>query len=130
MARARGCVGACFRLQGRDPATGIDCVGLAAIAFGKAAPPAHYALRGGDETALARMIAETGLEDAPEGPGRAGDLVMVEAGPRQLHLAVLTATGFIHADAGLRRVVEVPGPPRWPVLHVWRAGAGQSEDGG
>ena len=35
VARARGCVGARFRLHGRDPATGLDCVGLAAIAIGE-----------------------------------------------------------------------------------------------
>lgn len=121
IARARGCLGARFRLQGRDPAIGLDCVGLAAIAFDKAAPPARYALRGGDVAALARMIARTGLRDVDEGPAGPGDLLMVDAGACQLHLVVLTRTGFIHADAGLRRIVEVPGRPRWPILHVWRA---------
>lgn len=124
IARARACVGARFRLQGRDPATGLDCVGVAAIAFGKHAPPARYALRGGDEIALAEMIAASGLRDVDDDHGRPGDLVMVRAGLRQLHLIVLTFTGFIHADAGLRKVVEVPGVPRWPTLHVWRAANG------
>jgi hypothetical protein len=38
----------------------------------------------------------------------------------QLHLGVRTADGFVHAHAGLRRVVETPGAPQWPVLGVYR----------
>lgn len=121
IARARACVGTRFRLQGRNPATGLDCVGLAAIAFGKDAPSPDYALRGGDVVALARMIGKAGLHDVRDKRVGPGDLLMVDAGPRQIHLVVLTRTGFVHADASLRRVVEVPGRPRWPVLHAWRA---------
>ena len=28
--------------------------------------------------------------------------------------------GFVHADAQLRRVVERPGEPPWPVIGIWR----------
>ena len=120
IARARACVGARFRLQGRDPAIGLDCVGLAAEAFGKSVPPARYALRGGDSAELMAMIAAAGMRSIKSNAARAGDLLMVQAAPCQLHLLVLTGSGFIHADARLRRVVEVPGLPAWPVLHAWR----------
>jgi murein DD-endopeptidase / murein LD-carboxypeptidase len=119
IARARACIGARFRVQGRDPTTGLDCVGLAAAAFGREAA-GDYTLRGGDAGALAKRIAMAGLRDV-SGDVRAGDLLMVEAGPRQLHLIVLTESGFVHADARLRRVVETPGRPVWPVLCAWRA---------
>jgi cell wall-associated NlpC family hydrolase len=119
MARARDAVGARFRLHGRDPADGLDCVGLAAHAFGIADVPTGYAMRRGDADGLASLIAAAGLarvEDA-----RPGDLLMLRAGPGQLHLGVAVANGMVHADAASRRVVERPGPPPWPVLARFRA---------
>ena len=118
VSRARACVGARFRVQGRDPAFGLDCVGLAAQAFGVAAE-GGYALRGGDADAIAQRIAAAGLTPVAAETAGAGDLVLIEAGPRQFHLAVLTGTGFVHAHAGLRRVVETPGRPA-AVLRAWR----------
>jgi lipoprotein Spr len=122
-ARAHACIGVRFRPHGRDPAYGLDCVGLAGIAYDCADLPRDYALRGGDAAAIAGMLAVRGL--VPVDPERAGegDLLLLVAGPAQYHLAVLTARGFVHADAGLRRVVEVPGRPCWPVVGAWRAGA-------
>jgi hypothetical protein len=38
----------------------------------------------------------------------------------QIHLGIRTAAGFVHADASLRRVVETPGMPEWPILGVYR----------
>jgi murein DD-endopeptidase / murein LD-carboxypeptidase len=123
-AAARACLGAPFRRQGRDPASGLDCVGLAGIAFAVRDLPADYALRGGDPARAAALIDRAGLVRIDPPGAAAGDLLLCAAGPEQLHLAVLTAAGFVHADARLRRVVEVPGPPGWPVLGAWRAGEG------
>ena len=46
--RARRAIGARFRPQGRSPALGLDCVGLAAFAAGVAMQriPRDYAMRG------------------------------------------------------------------------------------
>ena len=55
----------------------------------------------------------------------AGDVMLFEAGPGQLHMGVLTDGGLVHADAGLRMVVERPLPFPWPVLGRWRV-AGDS----
>ena len=52
----------------------------------------------------------------------AGDLLLFAAGPGQLHLAVRTAGGLVHADAGLGRVAERPGADPWPLLCAWRLG--------
>jgi hypothetical protein len=110
-------VGARFRLHGRDPLTGLDCVGVAALAAGATAP-GGYALRGGDPEAVAGMIRDAGF--AAVESARPGDILLMRTGPAQLHLAVRTARGFVHADAGLRRVVERPGDPEWEVLSIWR----------
>jgi cell wall-associated NlpC family hydrolase len=119
IAAARACVGTRFRLHGRSPETGLDCIGLAAVAYGRKRVPTGYALRGGDPARVTAGIGTAGFVPA-EGAPRPADLLLLRPGPHQLHLAILTDRGFIHADAGLRRVVEVPGPLPWPVLGRWR----------
>ena len=52
----------------------------------------------------------------------AGDLLLCVSGPGQLHLAIQVEGGIVHADAGLRRVVERPGEIPWPVVGAWRLG--------
>lgn len=116
--RARALVGTRFRLHGRDPAGGLDCVGLAAAALGLDAVPSGYPLRGGDPAAVMGLIGAR-LRVAT-GPRTAGDLLLMEAGPAQLHLGLWTGDGLVHADLGLGRVVERPGEPPWPVLGGWR----------
>ena len=116
-AAALALVGSRFRLHGRDPATGLDCVGVVALAAGVDAPTG-YALRGGSLELVDRVLQESGffqvLEAAP------GDLVLMQPGPGQLHLGVRTAGGFVHADMGLRRVAERPGQSVGEVLGIWR----------
>lgn len=122
IAAARSAIGARFRLHGRDPAFGLDCVGLAGLAARAAGfrgeIPSGYALRGGSAAAIAAAFSAAGLvaSDAP-GPGA---LALFKTGPGQFHLAVLVPGGIVHADAMLRRVVERPGSPPWPMLGCWR----------
>lgn len=116
VARARAAVGTPFRLHGRD-ARGLDCVGLVALAWGLPVPTG-YRLRTGDPAVVMRGAAARGLVAVDV--ARAGDVVLVASGPGQLHLGIDSGAGLIHADAGLRRVVERPGVPPWPVLARWR----------
>lgn len=116
--RARSAIGTRFRLHGRDPATGLDCVGLVALAYGEKAVPSGYALRGGDPAQVAALIEARGF--GPAVPACAGDLLLCASGPGQLHLVIDSGSGVIHADAMLRRVVERPGPVPWPVIGRWR----------
>jgi len=116
-ALARALVGCRFRLHGRNPATGLDCVGVVACAASVQAPRG-YSLRGGSVAAVAAALVDQGFSEVDE--ARAGDVLLMQAGPAQLHLAVRTSIGFVHADAGLRRVVERPGAPDWEVLGIWR----------
>ena len=119
VAAARSALGVRFRVHGRG-AEGLDCVGLAALALRaegfEGAVPSGYALRRGDAGVRA-LIEAAGLVAAEE--ARPGDLLLLAAGPGQLHLAIDTGDGIIHADAMLRRVVERPGM-RWPVIGRWR----------
>lgn len=114
-ARALALVGAPFRLHGRDPVHGLDCVGVVALATGHAVP-GGYALRGGNADAVtARIDAVLARSDGAS----PGDVLLMAAGPGQLHLAVRVENGIVHADAGLRRVVMRPGEPPWPLLAAW-----------
>jgi len=115
---ARATVGARFRLHGRDPATGLDCIGLAAIGMGVTDVPSGYALRSGDAAPVRDFVEGLGLKAAVY--REAGDLLLVRPGPGQLHLAIDSGDGVIHADAMLRRVVERPGAIPWPVIGRWR----------
>ena len=121
VARARALVGTRFRPQGRTPAHGLDCVGLACAAFNipSAIVPPDYRLRGCD-----RRRIEVGLTSFFRRVSRKsalpGDLLLLSVAADQPHLAVMTERGFVHADAGLRKVVETPGAPAWPLVSVWR----------
>jgi hypothetical protein len=123
LAAARAALGARFRLHGRDVVNGVDCVGLAVLALRaegfEGRVPLGYALRTGDGEAVRRAIEATGLVLARD--ERPGDLLLMMAGPGQLHLAIAAEDGIVHADAQLRRVVERPGPIPWPVIGRWRA---------
>ena len=116
-ARARALIGVRFRLHGRDPASGLDCVGLVACATGIVARTG-YPLRGGDPGEIEAALRAAGF--ARVDTARPGDVVLLRPGPGQLHMAVRTASGLVHADATLRRVVERPGDPEEEVLGIWR----------
>lgn len=121
---AQSLVGAPFRLHGRDPALGLDCVGLVHAAFAAAGLPVDaprtYALRNTRIDDALAFAGRAGLVDA-EGPVAPGDILLVRPGPAQFHLLVAVHTArFVHAHAGLRRVVATPGPLPWPISRHWR----------
>jgi lipoprotein Spr len=119
--RALALVGVPFRPQGRDPATGLDCVGLCLAIYGLPVTfgRSDYRLRGNYRSEI-----EAGLSSSfrriQARQKRPGDLLLMAVSEDQLHLGVLTGRGLVHADAGLRRVVETPGEPSWPVIGVYR----------
>ena len=118
--RARRLIGTRFRAQGRDPQFGLDCLGLAMLAYGVGQDEVRrdYRLSGDHRRELMAGLAEA-FRQVKRGVVRAGDLVLIEVSARQLHLAVRTETGFVHADAR-RGVVETPGAPEWPVVATYR----------
>ena len=120
--RARELVGVRFRPQGRDPMLGLDCVGTAAAAAD--IPPARvrrdYTLRGQHLAAIEHELCDLSCQPVPVERAVAGDVLVCEAGPAQFHIVVRAWQSFVHADAGLGRVVERPLPVPWPVVGAWR----------
>lgn len=123
---ASALAGAPFRLYGRDPQTGLDCVGLCLASLAaigrRLVVPASYGLRNSELGNLPGLAAKAGLE-AANGPVQPGDILLVRLSPIQFHLMIAGPNGcFIHAHAGLRRVVTSPGPNLYPVVKHWRLG--------
>ena len=117
--RARALIGTRFRLHGRDPATGLDCVGLVSIGYRvTASVPTGYPLRGGDAASYAALI--DGFAQRRTGTPQAADALLISMGPQQYHLGIWTGTSLIHAHAGLRRVVETPGAITDPFFAIWQ----------
>jgi murein DD-endopeptidase / murein LD-carboxypeptidase len=121
-ARACALVGTRFRPQGRDPDHGLDCVGAAAFACGIPGErlPRDYALRGQKLAEIERRLCDLGGRPVAGPAVEPGDVVVCQAGPAQYHLVVITPVGFVHADAGLRRVVQRPYPIPWTLAGAWR----------
>ena len=120
--RARRLVGARFRPQGYDPATGLDCVGLVWAAYAAAGRrlvrPRDYPLRGWSEERIIAGLRRAGFVPA-EDARQSGDVALVALVAGQFHLALMGPDRCVHAHAGLRRVVESPldaallAAPRW-----------------
>ena len=126
-AAAERLVGTPFRLHGRDPARGLDCVGLVAVALEAVGrpvrAPAGYRMRQSRIDGLVGAAALAGLAEVTEAIAP-GDVLLVRPGPAQHHLLVAGANGgFVHAHAGLGRVVLAPALPAWPVERHWRLAA-------
>ena len=116
--RARALIGTKFRPQGRSAGQGLDCIGLAAIAY-RLPPetvPTGYRSRGDHGPAL---VAGLKAHFRPVRKVVSGDLLLLKAGREQVHLVVKTDVGFVHADARLG-VVETPGNPPWPLVRAFR----------
>lgn len=123
-AAAEGLVGSRFRLHGRGGAGGLDCIGLFVAAMAAidrpVTVPSGYPLR------LNRL--DCWLPD-PAGYGFApakppflpGDVIMLQPGPAQFHLAIAARDGgWVHAHAGLRCVIHSPALPEGRLVKHWR----------
>ena len=126
-AAAEALVGTPFRLHGRDPATGLDCIGLLGAALARcgleASLPNGYSLRARVLHDLAELAVRCGLVFA-NGELASGDVVFVRIDPCQHHLLIAAeGAGFIHAHAGLGRVIRSDAPLEGNVLYHWRLAA-------
>lgn len=104
-------VGVQFRPQGCDPATGLDCVGLVWAAYAAAGKrllrPVGYPLRGWQRARIEAALAAAGFQPVT-GRARVGDVALIGLAAGQFHLGLIGNETFVHAHAGLRRVVETP----------------------
>ncbi len=111
-AAALALVGVRFRLHGRDPAHGLDCVGLVAASYAAAghcvdAVPDDYRLRDVSLPQIDGWLCAAGLRAVAS--HALGDVVVSDMGRGQMHLMIAGACASVHAHAGLRRVVLMPG---------------------
>lgn len=118
-------VGIPFRLHGRDPATGLDCVGVVAAALteigAQPVAPSGYALRNLGIDHWLHHAGQSGLLPA-FGAIQDGDVLLIALGHCQHHLAIATAgSTVVHAHAGLRHVVHQPLQPEWRIIAKWRS---------
>ena len=107
---AESLIGTRFRLNGRDPASGLDCVGLVAVSLKiigiNSRPPEGYRLRNPAPERWLKFAEISGLT-AVGGKIAVGDIVLQKVGPAQQHLIVIHREEcMIHAHAGLGRVVR------------------------
>lgn len=124
---ARGLVGVPFRMHGRNPAIGLDCIGVLSAALHASGQvvllPSDYAMRMSNVARFTRRASEFGFVTA-NGPVCMGDVVLFHVGPCQFHLAIADEGGaFVHAHAGLRRVVKSPPLTEWSIAGHWRLDA-------
>jgi murein DD-endopeptidase / murein LD-carboxypeptidase len=121
IAAARAGLGTPFRPQGRIPGLGLDCIGVALLAADGAGVAVErlpaYALSGDHGRLLAETMAALGCRKVRR--ALPGDIVEYRLAPRHRHLAVMTATGIIHAHAGLGKMVEGPVPGDWAIAAIW-----------
>lgn len=121
---AQNLLGTPFRLRGRDPRTGVDCIGMVSVALARAGHPPpplpHYGMRNLDLARFARLLPQAGFAIS-EGTISAGDLVLLRPSAAQFHLAIVGPHGLlIHAHAGLGRVVASdPATLAWPMEARW-----------
>jgi cell wall-associated NlpC family hydrolase len=129
---AEAFMGVRFRLHGRDPATGLDCVGLVAAslrAIGLTAQePRGYRLRNASIAGWLDTVSQSGLVPV-HGPVRRGDVLLISPGPAQHHLIIAQGRGWvIHAHSGLGRVVSEPVTAPLKAVAHWRLDSSTKED--
>ena len=122
----RNLIGVRFRLHGRHPEAGLDCLGVVGWAIaqvtGAVCLPVNYGLRQQDRMQFLPLAANLGLiEQEANLVPPAGDVVLFDVGPWQSHLGISDGDGaIIHAHAGLSREVHGLPDPEWTVLRQWR----------
>ncbi|WP_422344857.1 peptidoglycan endopeptidase [Parasphingorhabdus sp.] len=114
-----------FRLHGRSAEHGLDCIGLTAQCLSAAElacdVPTGYSIRGGSLEQITGVMTLAGFTAlAPAEPMHEGDVILVRPSPVQWHLMIKTDGGFVHAHAGLGRVVHMPGDAQWPIEAIFR----------
>ncbi|MBX3380099.1 MAG: C40 family peptidase [Phycisphaeraceae bacterium] len=114
---ARACVGAKFRHQGRDPRTGIDCVGLIAHVARSLGLPIVDRVDYGKQPdgRLIEHLESAGLVRIDRDPAPGDVMVFAYNAPDvPEHVAIRTDYGMVHSFAVPRKVVETVYADPWP----------------
>lgn len=123
-AAAEALIGTPFRLHGRNPASGLDCIGLVHASLkaigGTPFAPRGYQLRNISITHWLGHAERSGLAKT-NGPIKRGDVMLVQPSPLQHHLLIAaTPSSVVHAHAGLRKVVWQPLTDDIVIRAQWR----------
>jgi murein DD-endopeptidase / murein LD-carboxypeptidase len=117
-------LGVAFRAHGRIAGVALDCVGLVAYCLNTAGlaitAPCNYTLRGDYYGVLTDFFRDNGFCRSATTEPKSGTIGAVRCSPQQYHLMVRVDQGWVHAHAGLGRVVLMPDPSPWEVLDLWR----------
>ena len=121
---ACGFLGTPFRLHGRDPSIGLDCVGLVTASLtAMGVPvitPVGYRLRNRKIDQWLGAATDAGLTTVHDQIA-AGDVLLIRPGPMQHHLLIAASpASAIHAHAGLGRVVRQPIEVNAAHIKQWR----------
>ncbi|WDF72401.1 hypothetical protein [Novosphingobium sp. KACC 22771] len=121
---AEDLVGTRFRLHGRHPEHGLDCLGVLAAALraiGRSGDlPTDYAWRNANPDRAVHMAGRWGFV-AVEGAAMPGDVILLRMGAAALHFVIAVSGGaFVHAHAGQRRVLRTPVMPEGEIVQHWR----------
>jgi murein DD-endopeptidase / murein LD-carboxypeptidase len=109
VAAARACLGARFRLQGRHPETGLDCIGLiiwSARQCGLTLPDAQDYILTDNPVRLDVALLAAPITSIDPANLVAGDFARLLSNGQPLHLAICGGGTLIHADIRCRKVVE------------------------
>jgi hypothetical protein len=117
-------IGTRFRLHGRTSGEALDCAGLVEICL---APfdrfekvPDNYTLRGRHIGLAETYFRQNSFIAVANGQPIDGDIAVTRCAARQIHLLIRTHNAWVHAHAGLGRVVLTPDPLPWPIVQLWR----------
>jgi cell wall-associated NlpC family hydrolase len=109
VAAARTCIGVTFKLQGRNPDIGLDCIGLvvwAAAQCGLIVPDAQDYLLSDNPERLDKGLLAAPLKPVDFTHLMSGDILRLLSNGQTLHLAIYGEASLIHADIRCRKVVE------------------------
>jgi murein DD-endopeptidase / murein LD-carboxypeptidase len=119
-ARAMNEVGTKFHIHGRTSGVALDCAGLVAVAIGAKSVRTGYSLKGNFYNEMNAFFLAAGFAASIVGPPENGDIALAACASNQQHLMIRAQDGWVHAHAGLGRVVHTPDPSPWPIIATWR----------
>ncbi|PCJ34727.1 MAG: hypothetical protein COA93_04410 [Alphaproteobacteria bacterium] len=106
---ARSCVGSSFRHQGRDPANGLDCIGLiiyVAKAIGLTGLDHKDYKRIPEKSAISRHAITANFGRCSKNELKPGNVLILKFGKYLEHAAIISDRGIIHACEKYGKVVE------------------------
>jgi hypothetical protein len=117
-------IGVPFYTHGRLAGERLDCVGLVAYCMNQIGCnidfPQDYQLRGNHFLRMRRFFQQPPFVAVDDGQFLDGDIIAAQINLRQLHFLIRADEGWVHAHAGLRKVVFTPDPIAWSIIGHWR----------